>query len=220
MRSGMPRIVDLGNGSGRLKGVSLILGEGLCSNIYVIGRERAVIVDTGVGNYANPVWPQLEHLGVGPENVAGVVLTHAHHDHAMGAFIILERAEPRVYVHRLGTRHIASSLGHNLVTLEDGDTVPNELWPLEVLWTPGHTEGSVCLYARERRILFSGDTVFPDGYFGRYDGETGSREAIVKSLRRLTELEVDVMLPGHGMPVYEGAREHIRLSYRNAASLA
>lgn len=216
----MPRIIDLGSRSKRLRGVSLIVGEGLCSNIYVIGREKAVIVDTGVGNYANPVWPQLEHLGVGPENVSGAVLTHAHHDHAMGAFIILERAEPRVYVHRLGTRHIASNLGHNLVTLEDGDTVPNELWPLEVLWTPGHTEGSVCLYARERRILFSGDTVFPDGYFGRYDGDTGGREAIVKSLRRLTELEVDVMLPGHGMPVYEGAREHIRLSYRNAASFA
>ncbi|RLI08308.1 hypothetical protein DRO42_06575 [Candidatus Bathyarchaeota archaeon] len=213
----MPTIIDLGSESQRLRGVSLIVGEGLCSNIYVIGRDRAVVVDTGVGNYVNPVWPQLEQLGVGPEDIEGVVLTHAHHDHASGVFIILERAEPRVYVHRLDTRYIASHLGRRLVRVEDGDTVPTELWPLEVFWTPGHTEGSICLYAREARILFSGDTVFPDGYYGRYDGESGSYEAIVNSLRRLTELEVDVMLPGHGMPVLEGAGEHIRRAYRNAS---
>jgi len=53
----MPKIYDLGEHSERLKDVSLIVGEGLCSNIYVIGREEAVVVDTGVGNYANPVWP-------------------------------------------------------------------------------------------------------------------------------------------------------------------
>lgn len=216
----MPRIVDLGSRSERLRGVSLIVGDGLCSNIYVIGRQRAVVVDTGVGNYANPVWPQLERLGLGAENIDGVVLTHAHHDHAMGAFLILDRARPRVYVHGLDTRRIASNLGPNLVRVEDGDTIQTELWPLDVLWTPGHTDGSICLYARGERVLFSGDTVFPDGYFGRYDGESGSREALVNSLHRLSELEVDVMLPGHGMPVYEGAGDHIRLSYRNAASWA
>jgi len=214
----MPRIVDLERRSQLLKGVSLIIGEGLCSNIYVIGREQAIIVDTGVGNYANPVWPQLEQLGIRPENVAGVVLTHAHHDHASGVFIILEKAEPKVYVHKLDTRYIASHLGPNLVKVEDGDTIPTELWPLEVLWTPGHTKGGICLYARDQRILFSGDTVFPDGYYGRHNGESGSFEAIVKSLKRLTELEVDAMLPGHGMPVYEGASKHIQRSYRNATS--
>jgi len=216
----MPRMVDLGSRSKRLRGVSLIVGEGLCSNIYVIGREEAVVVDTGVGNYANPLWPQLEQLGVEPENVAGVALTHAHHDHAMGAFLILERAQPKVYVHGLDTRYIASSLGPDLIMVEEGDIIQTEMWPLEVIWTPGHTGGSICLHAREERILFSGDTVFPGGYFGRYDGESGSLEALVNSLRKLAELEVDVMLPGHGMPVYEDAGEHIRLSHRNAANWA
>jgi len=213
----MPRIIDLGSRSDRLRGVSLIVGKGLCSNIYVIGRERAIIVDTGVGNYANPVWPQLEELGLEPENVEGVVLTHAHHDHASGVFIILQRAEPKVYVHGLDTRYIASSLGPLLVKVKDGDTIETELWPLQVLPTPGHTAGGICLYAREERILFSGDTVFPDGYYGRYDGESGSLKAIIESLKRLTELEVDVMLPGHGMPVLDGAGDHIRMAYRNAS---
>jgi glyoxylase-like metal-dependent hydrolase (beta-lactamase superfamily II) len=216
----MPNIVDLGSRSERLRGVSLIVGEGLCSNIYVIGKERAVIVDTGVGNYMNPVWPQLKELGIETVNVEGVVLSHAHHDHSSGVLIILQYTEPKTYVHLLETRFIASHLGSNLVTVEDGDIIQTELWPLKVLWTPGHTEGGICLYAEDEHILFSGDTVFPGGYFGRYDGEMGSLEAIVASLMRLSELNIETILPGHGMPVYQDAGEHIRLAYMRAASLA
>lgn len=175
------------------------------------------MVDTGVGNYANPVWPQLEQLGVEPENVDGVVLTHAHHDHAMGTFIILERAEPKVFIHRFAIKHIASRLGPNIVIVDDGDIIETERWPLEVIWTPGHTLGGICLYARDSRVLFSGDTVFPDGYYGRYDFGSGSLKDIIESLRRLSKLEVDIMLPGHGSPVLEGASEHIQRAYRNAS---
>ena len=213
----MPRIIDLGRSSVSLRDVNLILGEGLCSNIYVIGKERAVIVDTGVGNYANPVWPQLEKLGLEPEKIVGVVLTHAHHDHASGVFIILQRVEPRVYIHRLDTKYIASHLGSHLVKVEDGDTIATSIWPLQVIWTPGHTAGGICLHAKHDHILFSGDTVFPDGYYGRYDGESGSLKAIIASLKRLTELEVDIMLPGHGMPVLDSAGDHIRRAYVKAA---
>lgn len=214
----MPRVIDLSGHSDRLEDVSLIVGEGLCSNIYVVGRKNVVIVDTGVGNQANPIWPQLDKLGVTPNKVKGVILTHAHHDHAMGAFIILQRADPKVYVHRLDAQYIASHLGPNLVRVEDGDTIQTELWPLEAIWTPGHTKGGMCLYARKEKILFSGDTVFPDGHYGSHYGESGSIKAIIESLKKLSELEVDIMLPGHGSPVFEGASEHIRLAYRKASS--
>ncbi|MBA7697728.1 hypothetical protein ES703_106396 [subsurface metagenome] len=48
----MPRIFDLGEYHEKLTDVHLIIGEGLCSNIYVIGREEACVVDPGVGNSA------------------------------------------------------------------------------------------------------------------------------------------------------------------------
>jgi hydroxyacylglutathione hydrolase len=214
----MPHIENLGKKSEILRNVHLIVGEGLCSNIYVIGREKAILVDTGVGNQMNPVWPQLEELGVHPENLAGIILTHAHHDHAMGTFIILEKASPKIYIHRLDTKHIAIHLGQNLVKVEEGDIIESERWPLEVIWTPGHTEGGICLYSKKDKILFSGDTAFPDGYYGRYDGESGSRSAIIESLRKLTEIEVDIMLPGHGYPLLKDANKHIRRSYGNVSA--
>ena len=212
----MPQIIYLANDTPTLLGVNMIVGDGLCSNIYVVGRERVTIIDTGVGNRQNPVWPQLKELGVEPRNVERIIITHAHHDHAMGAFLILEKAKPKVYVHEDDAGFIASSLGDSLVKVREGDIIETELWPLEVIWTPGHTEGGMCLYAREQRILFSGDTAFPDGYFGRFDGDTGSLDQLVESLRKLTKLKVDVMLAGHGIPVLSKAEENLKLSLRNA----
>jgi glyoxylase-like metal-dependent hydrolase (beta-lactamase superfamily II) len=213
----MPKVYDLGPEHQHLNGVHLIIGDGLCSNIYVVGQENAVIIDTGVGNWMNPLWPQLTQLKIGEDNVDKVILTHAHHDHAMGTFLILEKTDPEVYIHSKDTRYIASRLGDNLVKVEEGDVIDTPLWPLEVFWTPGHTEGGICLYAREEKILFSGDTVFPDGYYGRYDGESGSLEQIIESLRKLTELDVEVMLPGHGVPVFKDANSHIKKSFDQAS---
>ncbi len=212
----MPTIHNLGDYNGALQGVHLIVGEGLCSNIYVLGRESATIIDTGVGNRANPLFPQLKEMGVGPGNIEKVIITHAHHDHAMGTFLILEKAHPKVYIHEKDTEYIATRLGDALVKVNEGDVIDTELWPLKVYWTPGHTAGGMCLYNAERRILFSGDTVFSDGYYGRYDGESGSFDAIVGSLRKLNELDVDVLLSGHGSPVVEDGHRHIELALRNA----
>ena len=213
----MPKVIDLGERSSKLRGVHLIIGEGLCSNIYVIGVEEAVLIDAGVGNRLNPIWPQLEEIGVEPHGLRGVVVTHAHHDHVGGVFLILERADPEVYMHRFDAGYVATYI-KGLRTVEDGDVIETPLWPLKVIWTPGHTRGSICLYVEGEAILFSGDTVFPWGYYGRYDGETGSYQDIVESLRRLTELHVELLLPGHGGPVYRDAHRHIELAYRNAVS--
>jgi glyoxylase-like metal-dependent hydrolase (beta-lactamase superfamily II) len=213
----MPQIYRLVEYNSALEDVALILGEGLCSNIYVLGKEETTIVDTGVGNRANPIFPQLAELGIASENIKQVIITHAHHDHAMGAFLILEQADPIVYVHEKDTKYIASSFGESMVKVNEGDHIDTSIGSFEVFWTPGHTDGSMCLYNETKKILISGDTVFPDGYYGRYDGESGSLEAMINSLKKLTELDCEIMLPGHGSPIFQDANSHISLSLNQAS---
>ncbi|MCK4247341.1 MAG: MBL fold metallo-hydrolase, partial [Methanomicrobia archaeon] len=68
---------------------------------------------------------------------------------------------------------------------------------LEVLHTPGHTDGSICLYDEAKKIMFSGDTFFIDG-IGRTDLPSGNEEALKESLERLASLDIEKVYPGHG----------------------
>jgi glyoxylase-like metal-dependent hydrolase (beta-lactamase superfamily II) len=92
--------------------------------------------------------------------------------------------------------------------LHDGDRIELGSLLLDVIHTPGHTQGSICLYDNERSLLFSGDTVFCDD-IGRVDLPTGNQGAMTNSLKKLTKLKLDKLLPGHGPIVDEGAHAHI-----------
>ena len=66
-----------------------------------------------------------------------------------------------------------------------------------MLETPGHTEGSICLYDEASGTLISGDTLFLGGY-GRTDFMGGSFDAMLASLVRLSKLDIRELFPGHG----------------------
>ena len=84
------------------------------------------------------------------------------------------------------------------VELAEGGRIVFGAIDLEVLHTPGHTEGSVCLLARESGVLLSGDTLFA-GAWGRTDLTGGSEAAMAESLARLARLDPSLsVLPGHG----------------------
>ncbi len=117
-------------------------------------------------------------------SVEGIVLTHDHPDHAEGAAGLAERAG-----------------GAPVVRPCEGE----EVGPFRVLATPGHAPDHVCLLFG--RILFSGDTVLGEGSVFIGPGE-GSMSAHLDSLRRLHELELDALCPGHGPFVW---RPHERI---------
>ena len=83
--------------------------------------------------------------------------------------------------------------------LRDGEQVRIGDLVFDVMHTPGHTEGSVCLYEEQRALLLSGDVLFA-GSYGRTDLPGGSDEAMVASLARLARDLPDGVrvLPGHG----------------------
>jgi glyoxylase-like metal-dependent hydrolase (beta-lactamase superfamily II) len=114
--------------------------------------------------------------GAAGGEVEGVVLTHGHSDHSEGA----ER------------------LGAPVTKPEDGE----EVGPFRALATPGHSPDSVCLLLG--RVCFTGDTVLGSGSVFIPPGD-GSLSAYLDSLRRLRELELEVLCPGHGPYVHDPA---------------
>jgi glyoxylase-like metal-dependent hydrolase (beta-lactamase superfamily II) len=113
-------------------------------------------------------------LRTATEGIEGIVLTHGHPDHAEAAEPLAERAG-----------------GPPVVLPGDGD----EVGPFRALATPGHSPDHVCLLMG--RICFCGDTVLGEGSVFISPGE-GSMSAYLASLRRLRELDLEVLCPGHG----------------------
>jgi glyoxylase-like metal-dependent hydrolase (beta-lactamase superfamily II) len=90
------------------------------------------------------------------------------------------------------------------VMLEDGDTISNDSFEFEVLWTPGHSPGHICLYEREKKFILTGDHVLYETTshvgFNPLSGDNPLGD-YVSSLKKLESLKVHFILPGHG-PVF------------------
>lgn len=184
-----------------------IPGQGMYSNSYVIGN---ILVDAGVFPMA------IEKYA---DDIDTIVLTHSHFDHIARLKDIAAMCRARIYIHEQDAEGLSNSV-RNLShlfgerfdpivpddTLAEGDIIEG----LVVLHTPGHTPGSICLFSRNDKFLISGDTVFSDGGFGRYDFPGGDREALKRSIARLAELDVESIHPGHGAPVRSNGTRHIK----------
>jgi hydroxyacylglutathione hydrolase len=176
-----------------------------CWLIAADGADEAVIVDPGFEPAA--VHSMLAAAGKRP---SGVLLTHAHADHAMqaGAFAgeelpvwihpadALAFEDPDGWARGSGT---PLTLVKDLRTFEDGDVLRlGGGVTVEVLHTPGHTPGSCCFRVEGDALVFSGDLVFA-GTVGRSDFANSDPDAMQRSLRRFLRLPDELeVLPGHG----------------------
>ncbi len=119
-----------------------------------------------------------------------IVNTHGHGDHTAGSAALKARTGARVLLHAADAGGVKAD-GH----LSDGDRLRVGALLVEVIHTPGHTPGGVCLYAGGH--LFTGDTLFV-GDSGRTDLPGGDRSTLGASIRRLMKLPEDtVVWPGH-----------------------
>lgn len=182
----------------------LRLGQ-IGTNCYIFRREggyKCGVVDPGDQGEQVARW--LVEKGLEAE---AVLLTHGHFDHILGIPGLREEwPDLPVYCHPadLGGGDTTSLFGETFPTVRsfgditpyrEGDTVEVDGIRLEVLDTPGHTPGSVTL--RAENVLFTGDTLFA-GSMGRTDLPGGGEGEIMRSLKRLGELEGDYqVLPGH-----------------------
>ncbi len=193
----------------KLGDVILINLSDMDSNIYLVGEDA---IDAGTGFNFTRLYTLLQIAKKEPESIRNVVNTHCHFDHTGGNGYFLEA---KVAAHEIDSsvietgdmeKSVADYFNGNpkpkTVTrkLKEGDVLPMGTMELKVIHTPGHTPGSICLYDEKSGTLFSGDTVFADG-FGRYDLPGGDKASLKASLEKLSKLKINRLFPGHGQPV-------------------
>ena len=97
------------------------------------------------------------------------------------------------------------------ILLQEGDLKIGDL-SFEVIQTPGHSPGSICLYWPDKKVLFTGDVVFSQG-IGRTDLPGGNGEQLKESIKKISRLDAEYLLPGHGDIV--SGLEEIRANFAN-----
>ncbi|MFX1252826.1 MAG: MBL fold metallo-hydrolase [Promethearchaeota archaeon] len=215
-----------------------ILSYGMGSNKYVIkNADFNVLIDPGAPGEGPKLCSVLkDKINLDPEDIHAIVLTHVHGDHSGALSYLKEASGSEVYVHEAEAQFIEGP-DHSLTLLQmfgvrsqpikvekhlkEGDIVsPNsedKSWT--VLHTPGHSPGSICLYNKRERLLITGDTIFERGNIGRTDFRGGDISALIKSITRLTQLEVKSFFPGHMGIAVDNPKKQILQSLQFAKSM-
>ena len=186
------------------------------TNTYIVSDEagNAMLIDPACSNqYEQQTlyrYVQENHL-----NIQAIIATHGHLDHLWGAKWACEQWHTPVMMHEADILMAqAMQQQYNLfgirATAESFPIkpLPESILFFEVLHTPGHTPGSICLYRSEEGLLLSGDTLFRMGY-GRTDLPGGHMGQLMESLERLFTLPSNVRVyPGHGDATTIGAENN------------
>src|SRR3954467_4335928 len=177
-------------------------------NTLLVRGERDYLVDPGLIMQGAPVNGALSELGVEPNDIKDVILTHLHFDHAEG---LAGWPMRRTYIHRIETEAPYSQIVSGVMEManlevlegEEGEIEPGLRW----LRTPGHSDGLISLLVDtdDGLTVIASDCVGPlPEYFAQMDlpEDFGpEREELLEQWRRIRELEPAVVIPGHNPPV-------------------
>lgn len=188
-----------------------LAGRSWQANSYIVGNT---LIDAGI---------DVARVEPYKDQIKNIVLTHGHFDHIFHAKDIAELCNAEIFIGEHDMPFLSDATlslsGHfgapqdEIVAspLKDGDTIDG----FTVYHTPGHTGGSICLFRESDGVLIAGDTIFPNGSYGRYDFPTGSLADLRRSVTRIESLPVQSLWSGHDEPVRDNAKEHLLLTKIN-----
>ncbi len=215
-------------------GVHLVDGSIGC-NTYLIVDDGVTLVDTGLKGNVKQIYGCLRKLGYGPKDIKRIIITHAHIDHInclsslkaeTGALIMASDQDSEVIEGMRPIRGIGGFFGAFFrllrlyyrykpvrvdVRLKDGDKI-DVLGGLEAVLLSGHSAGNLGLYSRERKLIFSSDTirVLNGKMAAPHPKFTENGEKAIEAIERMAGLDFNVMLPGHGKPVIGNASDKVK----------
>ena len=200
--------------------------ENNCNSIFIDGKVP-LLIDPGHLHRVDHLTSRMRADGLDPERIRVIINTHCHPDHFEGnrAFEnsrvkiacsqeeekFLEEVGRPMYLQQgvqMPEYRIDFHLGEGTLNLGKHE--------FEILLTPGHSPGSLCIYWPRHKILFTGDLIFLQGV-GRTDIPGGDQEALKDSLEKVSHLSPELVIPGHGPAIRGG--EDIRANLESVRKL-
>ncbi len=179
---------------------------GFVSAYVVLRGGRAGVVDTGVAGSADAIGAALQAAGTSWDEVSDVILTHHHGDHAGSLGEVVTRAA-RAAVHAGEADISRVTSPRQIVPAPDG----SEVLGLQVVATPGHTEGHISVFDRGTRVLIAGDALNNSaGLTGSSPRNTADPAKAAASVKKMAALDAGTILFGHGEPLTSGAADALR----------
>lgn len=194
-----------------LKVETLIVGQ-MAANCYLLydsKTKEAMIIDPG--DDAEYIQNKVADLGLTPK---AIIATHGHFDHIMALeelrliykipFFLSQKDETLLKRATKSYEYFLKQKRELPINKPDGylkekDKISLGGSEIIILETPGHTPGSISILCPKERLLFTGDTLFADGFIGRTDFKYSSEEKLKKSLERIKSLGENIICyAGHG----------------------
>lgn len=201
--------------------VKKFLGFGFESNVYLIISHKKALIDCGTGFYNDELLKKLKEI----DRIDYIILTHEHFDHCGGAKEIKEKMSAKLCMHENGAEVLEKGLSWSAaffgttqpkvkvdIKLKEGDEIDLGNVKLKVIYTPGHSKGSMCLYEKNSKSLFSGDTIFAYGNVGRTDFYGGNIKELIASIKKIRKYDIQNLYPGHGDYILKNGKMHIEMA--------
>ncbi|WP_338828711.1 MBL fold metallo-hydrolase [Bradyrhizobium sp. 27S5] len=201
------------------------------ANAYLVrGSKRTIMIDVGLSTNYPALVACLDHLGVTPEMIDMVVLSHEHLDHIGAAYHF--HGSAYIAAHRLAANKIMLRDDFSMlrkmfnepnvpidvdIWLEEGNLIDLGNFRLNVMYTPGHTSACITLFDPDKGLLFASDTLMPGGVMGGVFG-SGSIADYIQSLERLKGLNSKILLSGHGR-LSDTPQDDVRIALQRSHAL-
>ncbi|MEG2348880.1 MAG: MBL fold metallo-hydrolase [Clostridia bacterium] len=187
-----------------------IAGSGHITNSYLVydsETKEGVLIDPGYDE--KKIINQIIKSNI---DVKYIIITHAHADHIGALEKVQEYTNSKIIINKydlaallnleenyseiLGVRK-QNIKSEDVISVEDGYSFSISNMEFEIIHTPGHTSGCICIFEKDSNILFTGDTLFYNCY-GRCDLESGDFNKMVDSLKKIYSRFSNIMIyPGH-----------------------
>ena len=182
------------------------------TNTYLVGERELAVIDPGPEDAAHV----RAILDAGAGRIRWILCSHTHLDHASSAATLKKATGAKIAaMAKAGTGSPPPGGEHDVKlvldqALADGDAVELDGFSLRAVHTPGHASNHLCFLLSETGMLFTGDHVM-QGSTVVIGPPDGNMRAYLQSLRRLLELEIAVLAPGHGYLIHDPHAEAERL---------